>query len=118
MNTEKMLNRLRPGIELVYWMHVWVAWPTPSSKRRENFAGVRQKKPKTSMVRLNKLPLHPWRITIHTLNPPPNGTDLKLAEKFNVASNSLAFNYGALEGEPSFPMTNFGGEAAFKGPGN
>ena len=49
------------------------------------------------MVRLNKLPLHPWRITIHTLNPPPNGTDLKLAEKFNVASNSLAFNYGALE---------------------
>ena len=66
------------------------------------------------MIRLKKLPLQPWRITIHTSDPPPNGTDLKLAEKFNVASSSLSFNYGALEGEPSFPMTNFGGDAAFK----
>jgi hypothetical protein len=107
------LNRLHPGIELVYWMHVgWEAysqyeatgifrWGTPAEAE-------------DLMVRLNKLQLQPWRITIHTSDPPPNGTDIKLAEKFNIASGSLAFNYGAIEGEPSFPMTNFGGDAAFK----
>ena len=108
-----MLNRLRPGIELVYWMHVgWQAysqyeatgvfrWGTPAEAE-------------DLMVRLKKLQLQPWRITIHTSDPPPNGTDIKLAEKFNVAASSLAFNYGAIEAEPSFPMTNFGGDSAFK----
>ena len=109
----KMLNRLRPGIELVYWMHVgWQAysqyeltgvfrWGTPAEAE-------------DLLLRLKKFPLQPWRITIHTSNPPPNGTDIKLAEIFNVAASSLAFNYGAIEGEPSFPITNFGGDAAFK----
>jgi hypothetical protein len=51
------------------------------------------------------------------MDPPPNGTDLQLAQKMGMAANSLAFNYGAIEGEPSFPMTNFGGDAAFKAGG-
>ena len=66
------------------------------------------------LLRLNKFPLQPWRITIHTSNSPLNGTDIKLAEKFNGAASSLAFNYGAIEAEPSFPMTNFGGDEAYK----
>jgi hypothetical protein len=57
----------------------------------------------------------PWGITIHTRGQPPNGTNLQLAEKFGLASTSLAFNYGAIEGEPSFPLTNFGGDAAYQG---
>ena len=109
----KMLNQLRPGIELVYWMHVgWQAYSEFEATGK--FRWGTPEEAEDLMVKLNKLPLQPWRITIHTLNPPPNGTDLKLAEKFNVASTSLSFNYGALEGEPSFPMTNFGGDAAFK----
>ena len=39
---------------------------------------------------------------------------MKLAEEMGLASNALAFNYGAIEREPSIPMTNFGGESAFK----
>lgn len=109
----KMLNRLGPGIELVYWMHVgWQAysdmyqtgifrWGTPAESQ-------------DILSRLKRINLQPFRITIHTMNEPPNGTDLKLAEKFGLASTSLAFNYGAIEREPSFPITNFGDDTAFK----
>jgi hypothetical protein len=109
----KMLNQLRPRIELVYWMHM--GWQAMS---RYEATGVfhwgNPAEAEDILLRLKKFTMDPWRITIHTLNPPPNGTDLKLAEKFNVAASSLAFNYGALEAEPSFPITNFGGDAAFK----
>ncbi len=107
-----MLNRLRPGIELYYWMHVgWEAycryyqtgkfsWGTPDEAV-------------DILTKLKKVDPRPWGITIHTMDPPPNGTDLQLAERFGVAATSLAFNYGAIEGEPTFPMTNFGGDAAY-----
>jgi hypothetical protein len=112
----KMLDRLRPGIELYYWMHVgWEAyshyyatgefsWGTPAASE-------------DILTRLQKANLRPWGITIHTLDPPPNGTDLDLARRHGLASTALAFNYGAIEGEPSFPMTRFGGNAAFKAGG-
>ncbi len=109
----KMLDRLRPGIEVVYWMHA--GWETYS--RMEKTGVFQWGDPAVSedvLVRLKKVKMDPWRITIHTYDAPPNGTDLKLAEKMGLASTSLAFNYGALEAEPSFPLTNFGGEAAFK----
>jgi hypothetical protein len=113
MEHRRMLNRLRPGIELCYWMHVgWqaycryyatgkFAWGTPA-EAADVLAKLKQSDPR------------PWRITIHTMDPPPNGTDLQLAQKMGLAENSLAFNYGAIEGEPSFPMTRFGGDGAFK----
>jgi hypothetical protein len=112
----KMLERLRPGIELYYWMHVgWEAyshyyatgdfsWGTPTASE-------------DILTKLKKVNLRPWGITIHTMDPPPNGTDLHLAERHGLASTALAFNYGAIEGEPSFPMTRFGGTAAFKAGG-
>ena len=65
------------------------------------------------MEKLKKANPAPWGITVHTLHPPPNGTDLQLAERFGVASTALTFNYGAIEGEPTLPFTNFGGSAAF-----
>ena len=108
----KMLDHLRPGIELYYWMHVgWQAycryyqtgkfeWGTPEESV-------------DMLTKLKKADPRPWGITIHTMDLPPNGTDLKLAEQFGVAAKSLSFNYGAIEGEPSFPMTNFGGDGAY-----
>lgn len=112
----KMLDRLRSGIELYYWMHVgWEAyshyyatgdfsWGTPAASE-------------DILTKLKQVHLNPWGITIHTLDPPPNGTDLNLAQRHGLASTALAFNYGAIEGEPSFPMTRFGGDAAFKAGG-
>jgi hypothetical protein len=109
----KMLDRLRPGIQLVYWMHVgWEAyskyyatgkfeWGTPAEAV-------------DVLTRLKKLDPKPWGIAVHTVSPEPSGADMKLAEKMGLASNAIAFNYGAIESEPSIPMTNFGGESAFK----
>lgn len=108
----KVLDKLRPGVELYYWMHVgWQAycryyqtgkfeWGTPDESV-------------DILTKLKKADPRPWGITIHTMDLPPNGTDLKLAEQFGVAATSLSFNYGAIEGEPTFPMTNFGGDGAY-----
>jgi hypothetical protein len=108
-----VLNRLRPGIELVYWMHMgWEAFSRYESTGVFHWGDPAEAE--DILSRLKKLPMDPWRITIHTYNPPPNGTDLALAERMGLASYALTFNYGALEAEPSFPLTNFGGEAAFQ----
>jgi hypothetical protein len=111
----KMLDRLRPGIELCYFMHAgWEGysryyetgeggnsvWGTPAEAV-------------DVLTRLKKLDPKPWSITTHTADVPPNGTNLQLAEKFGLAATAVAFNYGAIEYEPSFPMTNFGNDNAF-----
>ena len=109
----KLLNRVRPGIELVYWMHMgWEAFSRYASTGIFHWGDPTEAV--DILTRLKKLPMDPWRITIHTYNAPPNGTDLALAEKMDLASSALTFNYGALEAEPSFPLTNFGGDAAFQ----
>lgn len=108
----KMLNRLRPGIELYYWMHVgWQAYCR--YYQTGNFSWGTPAESVDILEKLKKADPAPWGITIHTLSPPPNGTDLRLAEKFNLASSALTFNYGAIEAEPSLPFTNFGGNEAF-----
>ncbi len=109
----KLLARLRPDIELVYWMHMgWEAFSRYESTGVFHWGDPAEAE--DILGKLKKLRMDPWRITIHTYHPPPNGTDLALAEKMGLASNALTFNYGALEAEPSFPLTNFGGDAAFK----
>jgi hypothetical protein len=109
----KMLDRLRSGIELCYWMHVgWEAYCR--FYQTGNFEWGTPAEAVDVLTRLEKVNPKPWGITIHTMEPPPNGTDLNLAERFGLASSALAFNYGAIESEPSFPMTNFGDDAAFK----
>ncbi len=116
MEHRRMLNRLRPGIELCYWMHVgWEAYCRYYATGK--FAWGTPAEAQDVLTKLKKADPSPWRITIHTMDPPPNGTDLQLAEKMGLAPTSLAFNYGAIEGEPSFPMTNFGGDTAFKAGG-
>jgi hypothetical protein len=99
-----MLDRLRPGIELVYWMHVgWegygrfyktgrFSWGTPDEQT-------------DALARLAKLDPAPWGIA--------NG--LPFAEKLGLAGRVVSFNYGRIEAEPSFPMTNYGGDAAYEG---
>jgi hypothetical protein len=109
----RLLDRLRPGIELCYWMHVgWEAYSRYYATG--NFAWGTPAEAEDILTKLKKAGIGPWGNTIHTMDAPPNGTDLNLAQKMGMAANSLAFNYGAIELEPSFPITNFGGDAAFK----
>jgi hypothetical protein len=103
----RLFDRLRPGIELVYWMHVgWegycrfyntgaFSWGTPQEKL-------------DTLERLKELDPKPWGIA--------NG--LEFARKLNLQSRVISFSYGQIEGEPSFPMTNFGGDGAYKGGQN
>jgi hypothetical protein len=109
----KMLDRLRRGIELYYWMHVgWKGYCRYYETGKFEWGTVEDTR--DILTELKKLNPAPWGITIHTITEPPNGTDLKMAETFGLGSTALAFNYGAIEGEPSFPMTNFGGDQAFQ----
>jgi hypothetical protein len=96
----KLLDRLRPGIELVYWMHVgWqgycrfyqsgkFSWGTPEEQL-------------DALARLAALNPEPWGIA--------NG--VPYARRLGLESRVISFSYGRIEGEPSFPMTNFEGSA-------
>ncbi|MCC6312125.1 MAG: hypothetical protein IT345_14590, partial [Trueperaceae bacterium] len=51
-------------------------------------------------------------------NPEPwglAGANMRIPqlEKAGLESRYLSFNYGSIEGEPSFPITNYGGDAAY-----
>jgi hypothetical protein len=100
----KMLDRIRPGIELVYWLHAgWRGW----SKMYE-----------IGKISFNTPAEYDETIErIKTLNPEPWGmaNGLDYAKKAGVADRVMAFNYGRVEGEPSFPLTNMTGKNAHEG---
>src|SRR5581483_1073760 len=102
--------------ELYYWMHVgWEAYSRYYATG--DFGWGKPSEAVDMLTKIKKADLRPWGITIHTMDAPPNGTNLELAQRFGLASTALAFNYGAIEGEPSFPITNFGGDGAFRAGG-
>lgn len=103
----KVLDRLRPGIELDYWM--WAGWPaygryyaTGDFKwgTPEEFADI--------LARLVKLDLKPWGLAC----------GVQWAKNAGLLDRTWNFPYGAIEGEPSFPLTNFGGDQAYNGGHN
>lgn len=115
----KMLAQLRPGIELYYWMHAgWQAY----ARLYETgvFRWGTADEARDVLTRLKKLNPEPWGITVNalgTLFPPPDRTHLAIATRLGLASKAIGFSYGAIEGEPTFPMTNFGGDHAFSAGG-
>jgi hypothetical protein len=56
-------------------------------------------------------------LRLKVLNPEPWGiaNGLDFAKKAGLAEWVISFNYGRIEGEPSFPMSNFGGSTAYEG---
>jgi hypothetical protein len=100
-----MLDTLRPGIELIYWMHAgWRGYgrfykigdmltPSTDAERMETLALLKEKNPE------------PWGVA--------NG--LEYAKKLRIAERVISFNYGRIEGEPTFPMGNFGRNTAYEG---
>ncbi len=95
----KMLDHLRPGIELVYWMHAgWEAYGRFYSTGK--FALGSDAEHLDCLRRLKELNPEPWVIA--------NG--YTYAKELGIADKVISFNYGRIEGEPSFPLTNFGPE--------
>ena len=100
----KMFDRLRPGIELIYWMHAgWEAYSRFYSSGR--FALGDDAEHEDALRRLKELNPEPWGVA--------NG--LAYAQKLGIADRIINFRYGYIEGEPSFPLTQFGAEYVAKG---
>jgi hypothetical protein len=104
MAHRRLLDGLRPGIELCYWMHVgWLGYGRFYQTGRLVFST--EEEQIDMLSRLKVLHPEPWSIA--------NG--LEFAKKAGVAERVISYNYGRIEGEPSFPMSNFGGNNAFEG---
>ncbi len=106
----KMLDRLRPGIELTYWIHVgWEAYCRYYATA-EFAMGPDEEIADTVRLLAAQHP-EPWGLT---------GGRLPAIIAMGQGGRMFSFPYGAIEGEPSFPMTNFGGDGAYntgKSPG-
>ena len=97
----KLFDRLRPGIELIYWVHAgWEAYSRFYETGKFEF-GLEEEFVDT-LKRLAEIDPEPWGIA--------NG--LEFAEPLGLRDRVLGFNYGAIEGEPTFPLTNFTPESA------
>ncbi|HXP61414.1 MAG TPA: hypothetical protein VN829_13035 [Dongiaceae bacterium] len=104
MAHRKLLDRLRPGIELCYWMHVgWRGYGRFYETGTLSFSTEAEET--DVLMRLKALNPEPWGLA--------NG--LEFAKQAGLAERVISFNYGRIEGEPSFPMANFGGNAAYEG---
>ncbi len=100
----KMFDRLRPGIELIYWMHAgWRGW-SRFYETGKLLLGTPEEQQDT-LTQLKAINPEPWGLA--------NG--LAYAEKLGISEKVISFNYGRIEAEPSFPMTNFGGQSAYEG---
>lgn len=126
----EMLDRIRPGIELDYWVHTgwrsmnrsWaIGWPPNYWNRTEA-----EVKPDFMDIfsRLKQLNPEPWGLASMEW-------DLPYVNAAGLASRTITFTYAAamtpgspswmnqghdypgIEGEPSFPLTNFGSDGAY-----
>ncbi|MDX9972058.1 MAG: hypothetical protein RBU21_03605 [FCB group bacterium] len=101
----KMLDRVRPGMELFYWIHV--GWESYCRYYLTGeFAMGEQAEVEDAISLLARLKPEPWGIA--------SGRGAGVADALNMRDRVMTFSYGAIEGEPSFPRINFGGESAFK----
>jgi hypothetical protein len=93
----QLFDRLRPGIELNYW--VLVGWPgycrfyatadlkiSTEEEFHEIFTMLKDRNPE------------PWGLAMHASHG---------EEQLGLTPRVLNFRYGGIENEPSFPMTNF-----------
>jgi hypothetical protein len=103
----RMLDRLRPGIEIVYWTHF--GW---ESYGKFYETGVLKRgavdEPREAIALLARQRVEPWSVA-------SSGFPADLADSLGHGDRVLGFPYHAIEREPSFPLTLFGGDAAHQG---
>jgi hypothetical protein len=100
----KMFDRVRPGIALYYWIHAgWESYCKYYETGHFEVGG--QAEIEDAILLLSRENPEPWGLA--------SGHGPGVADKLGMNDRVLTFSYGAIEGEPSFPMTNFGGEQAY-----
>lgn len=98
-----LFDRLRPGIDLIYWMHAgWEAYCR--FYQTGEFAMGTDEEFSAVLSALKARNPEPWGLA--------NG--LHCAQPLGLDQRIILFSYGAIEGEPSFPLTNFGGDGAYR----
>ncbi len=104
----RMLDRLRPGIELIYWAaHGWESYGKFYSTADTKYLGRNTDEQRETIQLLARQSYEPWIIAS------ARGPDL--ADAIGFRGRVVAFNYGAIEYEPAFPMTVFGEERTITG---
>lgn len=99
----RLFDSLRPGIQLLYWAHAgWEGYARFYETGK--FEMGKKSEFLDTYKRLKALNPEPWALA--------NG---RYAEEAGVEDRIVAYNYGCIEGEPSFPLTNFGGNQAHDG---
>lgn len=100
----QLFDRFRPGIELIYWHHVgWQGYCRFYETGVLSFSSAEENA--DCLRRLADAAPEPWGLA--------NG--LEVARTLGLEERVISFNYGRIEGEPSYPRTNFGGDSAREG---
>jgi len=99
----KMFDRLRPGIELLYWMHA--GWPGYCRYYETGkFAFSKDSEFLDALTMLKEANPEPWGLA----------GNMNYARMAGLTDRAIEYRYGAIEGEPMFPLTNFGGRQAYE----
>lgn len=100
-----MFNELNPDIELYYWIHAgWEAYCR--FYETAEFAMGETEEIQEAISLLAKVNPEPWGLA--------SGRGPGVADFIGRPDRVLNYQYGAIEGEPSFPMLNFGTEYAYQ----
>lgn len=99
-----MFDELRPGIELYYWIHVgWESYCKYYETGHFEMGG--QEEVEDAIRLLAREAPEPWGLA--------SGRGPGVADALGMSDRVMSYLYGAIEGEPSFPMSNFGGTTAY-----
>lgn len=96
----RILDRLRPGIEVYYWAHFgWEAYSKFYATGDLIFGKPSEPREVMELLSRNKVN-EPWGIASGSFGP-------HIGDSINMADRVLSYPYGMIEGEPSFPLTNY-----------
>ena len=105
----RMLDHLRRGIQLDYWaLAGWEAYSKYYATGTFKWGAADELRDAISLIA--KQNYEPWGVASH------RGPDL--IDTLGMGNRVISFPYGSIEGEPSFPLTIYGGERAYKGGKN
>lgn len=100
-----MFNKLNPDIQLYYWIHAgWEAYCRFYSTAE--FAMGEIPEIQEAVGLLAKVNPEPWGLAC--------GRGPHALDDIGMGNRVIAYSYGAIEGEPSFPMTNFNTPQAYQ----
>ena len=100
----QLFDQFRPGIELIYWMHAgWLGYNRFYQTGVLEFSTPEENA--DCLRRLADAAPEPWSIA--------NGYEV--ACSVGLEHKVMSYNYGRIEGEPSYPRTNWTGAYAYEG---